>query len=153
MYGSNENLEAVEFLKHLNSVIRKTFPDVLLIAQEDGYWRDLTGAVDDTHLGFHYKWNNGWTRGFLEYLNGDRDFRTARHDELTASMLYAYCENFILTLHDRDVTSLEVFLQDLPGEEEQKRDQFKVALGYLFTHPGKKYLAPRARCRKNSASI
>lgn len=145
LYGGNENLEAVEFLKHLNSVVRKKYPDVLLIAQEDGYWRDLTGAVDDTHMGFHYKWNNGWTRGFLEYMRGDKSFRTACHDELTVSMLYAYCEDFILTCNDRDVTSLQAFLDSLPGKEPEKRDQFKAALGYLFTHPGKKYLAPQGK--------
>ena len=143
IYGGNENLEAVEFLKHMNSIIRKKCQDVLLIAQEDGYWRDLTGAVDDTHMGFHYKWNNGWTRGFLEYIHGDRDFRTARHDDLTVSMLYAYCEEFILTCNDRDVTSLEAFLDSLPGEEQEKWGHLKAALGYLFTHPGKKYLAPQ----------
>ncbi len=68
MYGSNENLDAVEFIKHMNSVVKKKYPDVMLIAQEDGYWPDLTGAVDDTHMGFDYKWNNGWTRACFVYI-------------------------------------------------------------------------------------
>ncbi len=142
MYGSNENLDAVEFIKHMNSVVKKKYPDVMLIAQEDGYWPDLTGAVDDTHMGFDYKWNNGWTRAFLDYIHGDRGLRQARHDELTVSMLYAYCEDFILTLNDRDISSLEAFLESLPGEEREKCDNLKAALGYFMTHPGKKYLAP-----------
>ncbi|MCI9546616.1 MAG: 1,4-alpha-glucan branching protein GlgB [Lachnospiraceae bacterium] len=141
IFGGNENLEAVEFLKHLSSRVRKTHPDTLLIAQEDGYWRDLTGPVDEAHVGFHYKWNNGWTKSFLDYIHGDRSFRTAHHDELTVSMLYAYSEAFILTLNDRDISSLEQFLESLPGDETVRQDNFKVALGYFMTHPGKKYLA------------
>lgn len=141
LFGGNENLEAAELLKHLNSVIRKTHPDALLIAQEDGYWRDLTGPVDETHMGFHYKWNNGWTKGFLDYIHGDRAFRTAHHDELTVSMLYAYSEAFILTLNDRDVGHLQEFMESLPGDEREKQNNLKAALGYFMTHPGKKYLA------------
>ena len=143
MFGGNEDLDAVEFIKHMASAVRKKHPDVLLIAQEDGYWPDLTGPVDDTHMGFHYKWNNGWTHGFLDYIRGERQSRTAHHDELTASMLYAYCEDFILTLDDRDIVTVERFLESLPGEDDrEKQDDLKVALGYFFTHPGKKYLAP-----------
>lgn len=141
MYGSNENLDAIEFIKHMNSVVKKKYPEVILIAQEDGYWPDLTGPVDDTHMGFDYKWNNGWTREFLDYIHGDRAWRCSHHDELTVSMLYAYCEDYILTLNDRDISSLDEFMESLPGEETGKWDQLKTALGYFMTHPGKKYLA------------
>lgn len=152
MYGGNENLEGVEFVKHLSSIIRKKHPDVMLIAQEDGYWPDLTGPVDDTHMGFHYKWNNGWTQDFLDYIHGDKGSRTAHHDELTASMLYAYCEDFILTLNDRDITSVKEFLDSLPGEDEQEKlGDLKAALGYFFTHPGKKYLAFHGDLPKDAA--
>lgn len=149
MYGGSEDLDGVGFIKHLGSVVRKAHPDVLLIAQEDGYWPDLTGPVDDTHMGFHYKWNNGWTRDFLDYIHGDRQARTARHDELTASMLYHYCEDFILTLNDRDITTVEQFLESLPGEDARERQNgLKAALGYFYTHPGKKYLAPQGTLPK-----
>ena len=90
MYGSNENLEAVSFLKHLNSVVKREYPEVLLIAQEDGLWPSLTRPVDETHIGFDYKWNNGWTGNFLDYLRHKGDYRREHHDELTSSMLYAY---------------------------------------------------------------
>ena len=68
LYGTNENLEAVEFLKHLNSLVKKQYPEVLLIAQEDGLWPDLTESVEEDHLGFDYKWSGGWIHDFMEYL-------------------------------------------------------------------------------------
>lgn len=140
MYGSSENLETVRFLKHLSSVIKREYPEIFLIAQEDGLWPSLTGAVDETHMGFDYKWNNGWTGNFLDYLRHKGDYRTEHHDELTSSMLYAYCENYILTLNKRDVGNTTDFLESLPGKTKEKVALLKAAYGYLMTHPGKKML-------------
>lgn len=101
LYGSNENLEAVEFLKHLNSIVKKRNPGVLLIAQEDGLWPELTDSVENDHLGFDYKWSGGWTSDLLTYLGKDPIERRNYHDQLTVSMLYAYCEHYVLTLGSR----------------------------------------------------
>lgn len=136
LYGSNENLDAVEFLKHLNSVLRRENPGFLLIAQEDGLWPELTGEVDEEHLGFDYKWNRGWTEDFLNYIRADFPEKAAHHDELTLSMVYAYYETYVLTLGQRDVGSAEEFLESLPGSRELKEAGFRAALAYQICHPG-----------------
>lgn len=142
MYGTNENLQAMEFLKHLNSIVKKEDSSVLLIAQEDGLWPELTDSVENDHLGFDYKWSGGWTGDFLDYLSRDPIDRKHAHDQLTLSMLYAYCERYILTLGSRDVGTFSQFLDRLPGEEGQKLATMRAAYGYLMTHPGKKMLCP-----------
>ncbi|CUM72661.1 1%2C4-alpha-glucan branching enzyme GlgB [Blautia hydrogenotrophica] len=141
MYGTNENLDAMEFLKHLNSIVKKKMPEVLLIAQEDGLWPDLTDSVENDHLGFDYKWSGGWTKDFLNYLSRDSAVRGKYHDELTLSMLYAYCEEYVLTLASRDVGNYERFLKRIPGTDKEKEATVRVAYGYLMTHPGKKMQA------------
>lgn len=141
MYGTNENLDAIEFLKHLNSIVKKKVPEVLLIAQEDGLWPDLTDSVENDHLGFDYKWSGGWTKDFLDYLSVDPQQRAGRHDELTLSMLYAYSEEYILTLASRDVGTYQEFLDKLPGSQQEKEATLRAAYGYLMTHPGKKMQA------------
>ena len=141
-FGTNENLYAMEFLKHLNSVIKRENPGVLLIAQEDGLWPELTESVEEDHLGFDYKWNGPWTQELLKYLSFDPIERKYHHDELTLSMLYAYCEHFVLTLGSRDVGTLETFLNRLPGNEEQKMAQVREAYAYMMLHPGAKMSAP-----------
>lgn len=138
LYGSHENLAAIEFLKHINSVLRKENPEFLLIAQEDGLWPQLTGEVDENHLGFDYKWNRGWTKDFLEYLGEDFPGRAGRHDQLSLSMVYAYFEAYVLTLGKRDVGSYEAFLERLPGTKEQKEAGLRAALAYQICHPGAK---------------
>ena len=142
MYGTNENLDALEFLKHLNSVIKQRNPGLLLIAQEDGLWPELTDSVENDHAGFDYKWSGGWTKDLLEYLGKDPIERKNYHDQLTVSMLYAYCEHYILTLGSRDVGSLKDFADKLPGTEEQKRAQIRAAYAYMMLHPGCKMMAP-----------
>lgn len=141
LYGSNENLEAIEFLKHLNSIIKKKFPGVILIAQEDGLWPELTDSVENDHLGFDYKWSGGWTNDLLSYLAHDPIERKNYHDQLTLSMLYAYCEHYILALGTRDVGSFQDFLEKLPGDEKQKVAQVREAYAYLTLHPGCKMTA------------
>ena len=143
LYGTNENLHAVEFLKHLNSIVKKRNPGVILIAQEDGLWPELTGSVEDDHIGFDYKWSGGWTKDFLDYLGETPQERKNSHDRLTLSMLYAYCERFVLTLGRRDVgTSFEEFMDRIPGDEAQKFAQIREAYTYMMLHPGCKMMAP-----------
>ena len=144
MYGSNENLYAIEFLKHLNSIVKKRNPGVMLIAQEDGLWPQLTDSVKNDHMGFDYKWSGGWTRDFLFYLSVDPILRKNYHDQLTLSTLYAYSEHYILTLGSRDVGKLTDFMAKLPGDESQKLAQVREAYAYMMVHPGCKMMAPEA---------
>lgn len=138
MYGTNENLEALEFLKHMNSIVKKRYPEFLLIAQEDGLWPALTESVEKDCLGFDYKWSGGWSSDFLEYMRKDTGDKGNYYDSLTLSMLYAYMEEYILTLGSRDIGSMREFLNSLPGEEQQKRACLKAAYLYFLAHPGKK---------------
>lgn len=142
LYGSNENLQALEFIKHLNSIVKKKNPGVLLIAQEDGLWPQLTDCVENDHPGFDYKWSGGWTRDFLTYLETEPMRRHECYDQLTLSMMYAYSEHYVLTLGKRDVGSMTEFLEKLPGSQKQKVAQLRAAYGYLTLHPGIKMTAP-----------
>ncbi len=142
IYGSSENLAAVEFLKHLNSIMKKKHPGVLMIAQEDGLWPELTDSVENDHIGFDYKWNNNWSSDFLHYLSLDPIERQYDHDQLTLSMLYAYCEHYVLTLGTRNAGELKEFMDKLPGDEVQKLSQVKTAYTYQMLHPGLKMTAP-----------
>ena len=142
LYGTNENLYAVEFLKHLNSIMKKRNSGVILIAQEDGLWPELTDSVENDHLGFDYKWSGGWTRDFLEYLASEPENRKNSHDQLTLSTLYAYSEHYILTLGSRDVGTLEDFRSKIWGNEKQKEAEIRAAYGYMTLHPGCKMSAP-----------
>mgnify|MGYP001622876551 FL=1 len=141
IYGGNENLEAIEFLKHLNSIFKKKYPSALLIAEESTAWPKITGALDDEGLGFDYKWNMGWMNDFLGYMRYDPVYRGAHHDELTFSMIYNYSERFLLSLsHDEVVHGKATLVQKMPGEYPQKLANLRLALGYLTVHPGKKLL-------------
>ena len=141
IYGSNENLAAVEFIKHLNSILHKDYPGVMVIAQEDGLWPELTSSVEEDHPGFDYKWNTGWTNDLLAYLGQDPILRKNFHDQLTVSMLYAYCEHYILTLGKRDIFSLNGMKERFFGDEKQKDAQVREALAYQLLHPGCKMTA------------
>ena len=142
LYSSNENLQALEFLKHLNSIVKKQYPGILLIAQEDGLWPQLTDSVENDHLGFDYKWSGGWTKDLLSYLEAEPLDRRNYYDQLTLSMMYAYSEHYVLTLGKRDVGTLKEFLEKLPGSSRQKDAQLRAAYGYLMLHPGVKMTAP-----------
>ena len=142
LYSSNENLQAMEFLKHLNSIVKKQYPGILLIAQEDGLWPQLTDSVENDHLGFDYKWSGGWTKDLLSYLEAEPLDRRNYYDQLTLSMMYAYIEHYVLTLGKRDVGTLKEFLEKLPGSSRQKDAQLRAAYGYLMLHPGVKMTAP-----------
>ena len=146
LYGSNENLQAVEFLKHLNSIVKKRNPGVLLIAQEDGLWPQLTDSVENDHLGFDYKWSGGWTKDLISYIEVEPLERKDYYDQLTLSMMYAYSEHYVLTLGRRDVGTLKEFLEKLPGSPKQKLAQVRAAYAYLMLHPGVKMTAPDKEC-------
>ena len=142
IYGTNENLEAVEFLKHLNSILQRKLPGTMTIAQEDGLWSELTGSVEDDNIGFSYKWNNNWAGDFLNYLSKDPIERQYVHDQLTLSMLYTYCEHFVLPLGSRQTGDQESFMEKLPGDDAQKMSQIRAAYSYMMLHPGCKMMAP-----------
>lgn len=144
IYGSNENLEALEFIKHLNSILHRREKGILIIAQEDGLWPQLTEDVEDDHPGFDYKWSGGWTRDFLTYLSNDPVIRKNVHDTLTLSMLYAYCEHYVLTLGRRDIRTPAAFMEGFPVPGDKKAAQLREAVTYMFMHPGCKMLCGAA---------
>ena len=141
IYGGNENLEAVEFLKHLNSIFKKDKDGALLIAEESSAWPKITTPVEEDGLGFDYKWNMGWMNDFLGYMQLDPIFRSHHHGELTFSMIYAYSENFILTLsHDEVVHGKGSMIGKMPGKKKMKFANLRAAYGFMAAHPGKKLL-------------
>ncbi len=142
MYGGNENLEAVEFLKHLNSQFKKAFPGTLLIAEESTAWPNVTGPVESDGLGFDLKWNMGWMNDFLSYMETDPFFRKGSYNKLTFSMLYNYSEDFQLVFsHDEVVHGKGSMLGKMPGKTfEEKAQNLRAAYGYFYGHPGKKLL-------------
>ncbi len=141
MYGGKENLEAMEFLKHLNSVFHKENPHTLLIAEESTAWPKVTGQLKEDGLGFDYKWNMGWMNDFTGYMKLDPYFRTYHYGELTFSMIYAYSEKFILVFsHDEVVHGKASMIGKMPGTKKEKFGHLRSAYGYMMAHPGKKLL-------------
>ncbi len=142
IYGGHENLEAVEFLKHLNSVFKGRKNGAILIAEESTAWPQITSDVKDDGLGFDYKWNMGWMNDFTRYLQCDPYFRSHQYGELTFSMLYAYSEDFVLVFsHDEVVHGKASMLCKMPGADyEAKANNLRAAYGFMYGHPGKKLL-------------
>lgn len=141
MYGGHENLEAMELLKHMNSIIQKQGDGTFMIAEESTAWPRVSRPVEEDGLGFHYKWNMGWMNDILDYMKCDPLFRKGRQNELTFSMVYAYSENFILVLsHDEVVHGKCSLLNKMPGDDSQKFANLRALYGLMYTHPGKKLL-------------
>ena len=140
-YGGRENLEAVEFLKHLNSVMLYRNPTVHMIAEESTSWPKVTEKPEWDGLGFTLKWNMGWMNDFLEYVEKEPIYRKYHHYNMTFASTYAYSEKFILVLsHDEVVHGKKSMLDKMPGDLWQKFANLRVSYGYAVTHPGKKLL-------------
>ena len=140
-YGGNENLEAIEFFKHLNSVIRGGFPGVCTIAEESTAWPKVTAAPEDDGLGFTFKWNMGWMHDFCEYMKLDPYFRKNNHNKLTFAMSYNSSENYILPLSHDEVVHLKCsMVNKMPGYQIDKYANLRVGYTFMFTHEGKKLL-------------
>ncbi len=140
-YGGRENLEAVEFIKHMNSIIYKRYPGVLMIAEESTSWEGVSHPVEEKGLGFTLKWNMGWMNDFLEYVAQDSYFKKYHHNKMTFGMTYAYSEKFILVLsHDEVVHGKHSLLDKMQGDLWQKFANLRVSLGFMMGHPGKKLL-------------
>jgi 1,4-alpha-glucan branching enzyme len=140
-YGGRENLDAVDFLRHLTSVVRAEQPGVALMAEESTAWPGVSRDVHIGGLGFTHKWNMGWMHDMLEYCAHDPLYRKWHHDKITFSLLYAYSERFLLPFsHDEVVHGKRSMLAKMPGDVWQKHATLRALLGYMFAHPGKKLL-------------
>ena len=141
IYGGNENLEAIDFIKEVNSKMHELHKGVIMIAEESTAWPMMTHPVEAGGLGVDYKWNMGWMNDFLNYMKLDPLYRKYHHNDLTFSMVYAYSEKFILVLsHDEVVHEKGSMIAKMPGGYEDKFSNLRVAYGYMMTHPGKKLL-------------
>lgn len=140
-YGENKNLEAIEFFKHLNSVVLGKNKGTVMIAEESTAWPMVTGKAEEGGLGFSLKWNMGWMHDFLEYMKLDPYFRKYNHHKMTFSMSYAYSENYVLVLSHDEVVHLKCsMINKMPGLGQDKFENLKAGYSYMFGHPGKKLL-------------
>ena len=140
-YGGNQNLEAVEFFKYLNSLILGRNPGVMMIAEESTAWPKVTEKPEEDGLGFSFKWNMGWMNDFLEYMKLDPYFRKGAHHLMTFAMTYAYSENYILVLSHDEVVHLKCSMYNkMPGYPSDKFANLKAAYSFMLGHPGKKLL-------------
>ena len=140
-YGGNENLEAIEFFKHLNSVVLGRNKGAVMIAEESTAWPKVTGSPEDGGLGFSLKWNMGWMHDFTEYMKLDPYFRKNAHNMMTFASSYAYSENYILVLSHDEVVHLKCsMINKMPGLGFDKYANLKAGYAFMMGHPGKKLL-------------
>ncbi|MGE4469207.1 MAG: 1,4-alpha-glucan branching protein GlgB [Desulfovibrio sp.] len=140
-YGGNENIEAIEFLRNLNTLVHAHFPGASVIAEESTSWPGVSRPVYTGGLGFTFKWNMGWMNDTLRYFEKDPIHRPHHHQNLTFSMLYAFSENFLLPLsHDEVVHGKRSLLSKMPGDSWRKFANLRMLLAYQWAHPGKKLL-------------
>jgi 1,4-alpha-glucan branching enzyme len=141
VYGGNQNLEAVDFLKRLNERVYSQFPGILMVAEESTAWSGVSRPTYQGGLGFGAKWNMGWMHDSLEYFSKEPIYRRYHQGMLTFSMVYAFSENFILPIsHDEVVHGKKSLLEKMPGDEWQKFANLRLFFTYMFGHPGKKLL-------------
>ncbi len=141
IYGGNENLEALEFVKHFTSAVHKNNPGILILTKETACWPHVTEDIESGGLGYDYKWNNGWSRDFLSYMQNDPLFRAGHHDEVTFSLIYSYTERFILPFTHEDMEKgLEGLYYLMPGDASQKMANLRLAISFMMVHPGRKHL-------------
>ena len=139
--GGKENYEAIEFLKHLNSIIKVRDPGAVMIAEESTAFPKVTKPAEENGLGFTYKWNMGWMHDFLSYMKVDPLFRQYNHNNLTFSFSYTYSENYILPLSHDEVVHLKCsMINKMPGLGKDKFGNLRTAYGFMIAHPGKKLL-------------
>jgi len=140
-FGGNKNLEAIEFFKHMNSVILGTFPGFITIAEESTAWPMVTGRIEEDGLGFSFKWNMGWMHDFCDYMKLDPIFRKNNHYSMTFAMSYNSSENYILPLSHDEVVHLKCsMVNKMPGYPIDKYANLRVGYSYMFGHAGKKLL-------------
>ena len=141
IYGGKKNLEAIEFFKHLNSVVLGRNHGAMMIAEESTAWPKVTGKPEEDGLGFSHKWNMGWMNDFLEYMKLDPYFRKWNHNKMTFSMTYAYAEKYILVLSHDEVVHLKCsMINKMPGLYDDKFANLRAGYAYMLGHPGKKLL-------------
>ena len=140
-YGGNENLEAIEFLRHTNAVVHAQFPGVMMIAEESTAWPKVSRPTDMGGLGFGFKWNMGWMHDVLSYMREQPAHRPHHHHQLTFGITYAFNENFILSLsHDEVVHLKKSLLGKMPGDEAGQLANLRLLYAFMWFHPGKKLL-------------
>ncbi len=140
-YGGNQNLEAIEFFKHLNSILSGRKSGAMIIAEESTAWPNVTRRPEDDGLGFTFKWNMGWMHDFLEYMKLDPYFRKYNHTKMTFGLTYFTSENFILVLSHDEVVHLKCsMINKMPGLYEDKFANLKAGYTFMIGHPGKKLL-------------
>lgn len=139
--GGNENYDAIELLRKINTVMEERNPGAFLIAEESTAWAGVTAPASMKGLGFLYKWNMGWMNDFLEYMKMDPYFRSFNHNLLTFSLSYTYAENYVLVISHDEVVHLKCsMLNKMPGFEVDKFANLRTAYGFMYGHPGKKLL-------------
>ena len=141
IYGGNENLEAIEFFKQLNTIVKKRNPGIVMIAEESTAWPKVTDKAEYGGLDFSLKWNMGWMHDFLEYMKLDPYFRKYNHTKMNFAMVYAYSENYMLVLSHDEVVHLKCsMIEKMPGSYEDKFKNLMAGYAFMTGHPGKKLL-------------